>query len=299
MSKSRIITLLLILSFSLNLLATEKTIVIGAKNFTENFILAELAKQLLESKGFKTINKTGVGSYVARKALESGQIDMYYEYTGTAYSVFFKGKDLNLMRDKNKLYEWLKNEDKKQNLVWLKPLNINNTYTLMMKRTVAKKLKISSIEDLNKYMSKIDKPLNIAIDAEFYGRPDGFKALTKFYNFNRKAYVSRIMDPGLTYLSLANGLVDVSMGFLTDGRIIYYDFINLIDNKHFFPIYNPAPVIRKDILTTYPDIEDILNILVEFITLDVIRVLNYKSDVLHKSINNICREFLLDKKLIQ
>ena len=299
MIKTIFITLMLTLILTSLLVASDKIVVIGAKNFTENFILAELAKQLLESKGFKIKNKTGVGSTVARKALEIGQIDLYYEYTGTAYSVFHKGGDLNIMRDKDKLYKWLKEMDGKKGLIWLKPLNINNTYTLMIQKKISEKLKIISISDLKKYMSKISKPLSMAVDAEFYGRPDGFQALSDYYNFDKNKYIVRIMDPGLTYLSLVKGLVDVAMGFSTDGRITHYDFINLIDNKYFFPVYNPAPVVRKNTLEAYPEVENILNILVEVITLDAMRNLNYESDVLHKSINRICKKFLLDKKLIR
>ncbi len=299
MIKTILLALMLTLTLSSFMLASDKTVIIGAKNFTENFILAELAKQLLESKGFKIKNKTGVGSTVARKALEVGQIDLYYEYTGTAYSVFHKGEDLNIMRDKDKLYKWLKENDQKKGLIWLKPLNINNTYTLMIQKKTSEKLKIISISDLKKYMSKINKPLSMAIDAEFYNRPDGFQVLSDYYNFDKNKYIVRIMDPGLTYLSLVKGLVDVAMGFSTDGRITYFNFINLIDNKNFFPVYNPAPVLRKNTLETYPEVENILNILVKVITLEAIRNLNYKSDVLHKPINRICRKFLLDKKLIR
>jgi len=86
----------------------EKTLILGIKAFTENFILAEMAKQLFEDKGFNVVNKTGLGSAVARKALELKQIDLYYEYTGTAYSVFYKGKEFHIMRNKDKLYNWLK-----------------------------------------------------------------------------------------------------------------------------------------------------------------------------------------------
>ena len=276
----------------------EKTLILGIKAFTENFILAEMAKQLFEDKGFNVVNKTGLGSAVARKALELKQIDLYYEYTGTAYSVFYKGKEFHIMRNKDKLYNWLKKMDKTKGIIWLKPLNINNTYTLMLKKEVSDKLKIVSISDLKSYMDKRKNPINIAIDAEFYGRPDGFQALSNHYNFDKEKYLVRIMEAGLTYLSLVKGLVDVAMGYSTDGRIMHYNLINLVDNKQFFPAYNPAPVIRKEILLKYPEIEKILNKIADVITLEVIRELNYKADVLHKTIKNICREFLITHKLI-
>ncbi|MDY6820553.1 MAG: glycine betaine ABC transporter substrate-binding protein [Deferribacterota bacterium] len=286
-----VITLCLLLINPLSLFSKEKKIIIGAKNFTENIIFSEITRILLEKKGYNIVLKKGVGSTVIRKALETGQVDMYYEYTGTAYTVYYKGSDFDIMRDGSKLYKWVRKNDKKKGLIWLKPLDINNTYTLMMQQKNVKEYNIYNISDLVKYMEGRKKPIKIGIDAEFYGRSDGFKALAEYYNFPQNKYIAKIMDQGLTYLSLKEGLLDVAMGFATDGRIKYYNLVNLEDDKRFFPVYNPACVVRKVVLDKFPDIKIYINKLADKIDLNDIRRLNYLTDIKHKSVESVAKKF--------
>ena len=112
----------------------EKSITVGGKNFTEQYILPEIAEILLEENGFNVTLKTGVGSTVARQSLESKQIDMYYEYTGTAYTVYHKQSDKDVMTNQEQCYQWVKDADSKKGLVWLDKVKFNNTYTLMMRK---------------------------------------------------------------------------------------------------------------------------------------------------------------------
>ena len=131
-----------------------KKITIGGKNFTEQYILSEMAKILLEKNGFDVEMRTGVGSVVCRQSLENGQMDFYYEYTGTAYTVYHKQSDSKVMTSQVKCYEWVKKADAQKGLVWLDPVEFNNTYTLMMREKAAVKLKIVSISDLSRYVNK-------------------------------------------------------------------------------------------------------------------------------------------------
>ena len=132
-------------------------IVVGGKNFTEQYILSEMAAALLEQAGYSVELKTGVGSVIARKSLVNDQIDLYYEYTGTAYTVFHEQKDPEIMSDPVKVYEWVSNKDKEAGLVWLERVSFNNTYTLLMRKTQAQEFGISSISDLaDKVTTKSD-----------------------------------------------------------------------------------------------------------------------------------------------
>lgn len=276
----------------------KKEIVVGGKNFTEQYILAEMAKLLLEEGGFDVELKTGVGSAVNRQALLNDQIDMYFEYTGTAYTVFHKQDDREIMTDKEKCYEWVKKHDAKKGLVWLKPIRFNNTYTLMMREKQADQMAIKSISDLADYMNEHKGDLVMGVDAEFWARPDGIKPLMKLYNFRVSYSKIRKMDPGLVYKALKDQNVDVSMGFATDGRIDAFNFINLKDDKHFFPTYNPAPVVREEVINKYPEIKKLLNPLAKNLTTKDMQGLNAAVDVEHKSETKVAKEYLKKEGLL-
>jgi osmoprotectant transport system substrate-binding protein len=163
-----------------SIFAKEKSLIVGGKNFTEQLLLPELAGIILEQAGFDVTLKTGVGTAIARKSLENAQIDLYYEYTGSAYTLFYKQKDKEIMTVPEKVYSWVKKADSEKGLVWLDPVNFNNTYTLMMRKKEAEKLGIKSISDLGAYVSKNPDKLIFALGAEFWERPDGFKGLMKY-----------------------------------------------------------------------------------------------------------------------
>ncbi len=270
----------------------EEKIVVGGKNFTEQYILPELAKLLLEKAGFEVDMQTGVGTSVARRSLENDQMDLYYEYTGTAYTVFYKEKDLEVMTDPQKVYEWVKKKDTQKDLVWLKPVAFNNTYTMLMREEQAKKLGIESIGDLSDYINEHPDELVVGVNAEFWERPDGLKALMTHYGFRLPYNKVRKMDSGLVYKALRDKNVDVSMGFATDGRIDAFGFFILDDDKNFFPVYNPAPVVRKEVLEKNPKVEEVLNSLADKLTTKEMQKLNAAVDVEHKKVSTVAREWL-------
>ena len=272
--------------------AQDKKIVVGGKNFTEQYILPELAKDLLEKNGFDVDLKTGVGSVVARQSLENGQMDFYYEYTGTAYTVYYKQDDRAVMTDPQKVYQWVKDADAEKGLIWLQPVNFNNTYTLMMRNEQAEKLGIVSISDLSKYVSEHPDELVIGVNAEFWERPDGFKPLMKYYDFQVPYDKIKKMDSGLVYKALKDKNVDVSMGFATDGRIAAFDFVTLKDDKNYFPDYSPAPVVRKEILEKYPNLPEILKPIAENLTTEQMQQLNSAVDVEHRDVGVVAKEWL-------
>jgi osmoprotectant transport system substrate-binding protein len=276
----------------------EKEITIGGKNFTEQYLLPELAKILLEKNGFNVKLKTGVGSAIIRQSLERGQIDFYYEYTGTAYTVFHKQKEREVMTHREKCYQWVKQADAKKGLIWLDGVKFNNTYTLMMRRKMSEKLGIHTISDLSLFINENPGTIVIGVNAEFWERPDGFKSLMKLYGFKIPYGKVKKMDSGLVYQALKERLVDVSMGFATDGRIAAFGFVNLKDDKSYFPIYNPAPVIRSEVLEIYPEIRDILMPIAENLTTEEMRALNADVDIEHKEINEVAREWLREKGLL-
>ncbi len=276
----------------------EKKIVVGGKNFTEQYILSGIAKILLEKNGFEVEMRTGVGSTVARKSLEAGQIDLYYEYTGTAYTIYYKQKDRSIMTDRTKCYNWVKDADASKGLIWLDPVRFNNTYTLLMRKKQAERLGIKTISDLSRFINRNRNKLMIGVGAEFWERPDGFKPLMKLYGFTVPYNRLIKMDDGLVYKALKEKQVDVSMGFATDGRISSFGFVVLTDDKAYFPVYNPAPVVRKQILDEYPRIRDILKPVSKKLTTPEMQHLNALVDIDHREVNEVALEWLKGKGII-
>ena len=184
-----------------------------------------------KKNGFKVKLKTGVGTSIVRKALEMDQVDFYFEYTGTAYTVFYKGKDAAVMADPQKVFEWMKQKDGARGLVWLDMVALNDTYTLMMTEDQADQAGIKTISDLGAAVNKDPKKFVLAVNSEFWERPDGIKKLMKLYGFRVPVSQIKKMETGLTYMALKNGDVDVAMGLSTDGRISAFGFYNLADDK--------------------------------------------------------------------
>ncbi|MFT6924852.1 MAG: osmoprotectant transport system substrate-binding protein [Psychromonas sp.] len=297
----KLVPALLVLTFlfSGSVFAKDKSLIVGGKNYTEQLILPELASILLEEQGFDVTVKTGVGSVIARKSLENASFDLYYEYTGTAYTLYYKQDDTEIMTDPKKIYDWLKKADAKEGLVWLDPVQYNNTYTLMMNKAEASKLDIKSISDLGVYVTNNPDKMIFALDSEFWERPDGFKSVMKTYNFRLPAGQVKKMSVGLTYQALKEGLVNSAMGYATDGRIMAFGFVNLIDDKSFFPVYNPVPVIRKEILDMYPEIPAILKPLADTLTTTEMQQLNKAVDIDHERVHEVAVNWLKSKNLIK
>ena len=164
-------------------MAADKTLVIGSKNFTEQRILGQMMIQLLQAKGFKCEDKTGLGgTLVARKALENGQIDMYMEYTGTALVTMLKEKEV--ITDPKACYAFVKKADLERNgLVWLPYMAFNNTYCLMMRKDQAAAKGIKTLSDLSAYVKAHPDEIAFGTNEEFYARPDGYKPLQVKYDF--------------------------------------------------------------------------------------------------------------------
>jgi len=303
MKKLRIVTLCLMLfTVFMVIPATgfaDKDIVVGGKNYTEQYILPQMAAILLEQNGFNVAVKTGVASTLLRKALENAQVDLYFEYTGTAYMVYYKGKDRAIFTDSEKIFNFLKSADTEKNLVWLDRFNFNNTYTLMLRKQDTQQFNIQSISDLAKFVKENPHKLTFAMSAEDWERPDAFRGVMKTYGFRVPANKVKKMGSGLVYKAMKDKQVDCSIGFSTDGRIAAFNFVNLDDDKHFFPVYNPAPVVRKEVLDTYPEIADILKPLTEAVSTREMQTLNAEVAIEHKTDRDVAMEYLKKKGLLK
>ena len=272
----------------------QATIVVGGKAFTEQILMTEMTVQLLEAKGFKPDRKAGMGSAALRSAHENGQIDVYWEYTGTSLVTYNKITDKLNAAD---TYKRVKELDAAKGLVWLNPSAANNTYALAMRRDDAAKRGIATISDLAKAV-KADGKLSLASNSEFFARPDGLKPLQETYGFEFVRDSVKRMDTGLTYQALRDSQVDVSLVFATDGRVPAFNFVILKDDKGFFPAYALTPVVRKEVLDKNPKLAEPLNALSAKLTDAVMGRLNAAVDVDKKSVEDVARGFLREQGLL-
>jgi len=275
-------------------LATAQTIVVGGKNFTEQQIMSQMTAQLLKAKGLNVDVKAGMGSAVVRQAQESGQIDVYWEYTGTSLITYNKIKDRMSAPD---TYKKVKELDAAKGLVWLNPSKANNTYGLAMNEADARKLGIASISDLAAKIKGGTK-LTFASNAEFYARPDGLKPMEEAYGFEFPRDDVKRMDTGLVYQALKEHQVDVGLVFATDGRIPAFHFVMLKDDRNFFPNYALTPVVRKQVLDANPKLADWLNALSAKLDDATMARLNASVDVDKKTVEDVAHGFLKEQGLI-
>ena len=278
--------------------AAEKRLVIGSKNFTEQQILGQMMIELLQARGFACEDKTGLGgTLVARTALENGQIDMYMEYTGTGLVTMLKEK--NIITDPRACYDFVKKADLARNgLVWLPYMPFNNTYCLMMRKDDAAAKGIKTLSDLSAFVQSHPEAIAFGTNEEFYARPDGYKPLQKKYDFKFSRDKIVKMTPGLLYKALTEGQVDVAMGFATDGRIKGFDLVVLEDDQRYFPVYNPAPVVKKETAEKFPELEAIFNELAAKLDTATMTELNYQADGEHKNVKDVARDWLKGAGLI-
>ena len=274
--------------------AMAQNIVVGGKNFTEQQIMSQMTAQLLQAKGFKPDVKAGMGSAVVRQAQENGQIDVYWEYTGTSLITYNKVNDRLSPAD---TYAKVKELDAAKGLVWLNPSKANNTYSLAMNADDAKKQGIVSISDLAAKV-KGGAKLTFASNAEFYARPDGLKPLEEKYGFEFPRESVKRMDTGLVYQALKERQVDVGLVFATDGRVPAFNFVILKDDKGYFPNYALTPVVRKQVLDANPKLAEYLNALSAKLDDATMARLNASVDVDKKTVEDVAKTFLKEQGLV-
>ncbi|WP_322032720.1 glycine betaine ABC transporter substrate-binding protein [Paraburkholderia sp. J76] len=274
--------------------ASAASVVVGGKNFTEQQLMAEMTTLYLEAKGFTVTKKDGMGSAVLRQAQENGQVDIYWEYTGTSLITYNK---INERLSPEDTYKKVKELDAAKGLVWLNPSRANNTYAFAMNQDEAKKLGIVTMSDLAKAV-KGGKELTFGCNSEFYARPDGLRPLEKAYGFGFSQSDVKRMDTGLVYQALKDRQVDVALVFATDGRVPAFNFVLLKDDKGYFPAYALTPVIRKATLDANPTLGPLLNALSARLDAPTMARLNASVDVQRKSFSDVAKQFLKESGLI-
>jgi osmoprotectant transport system substrate-binding protein len=268
------------------------TVSVGSKDFTEQLILGEMYALMLEENGFTVERKLNLGGTpVAQSAIESGEIDLYPEYTGTGLLTVLK---LPVSNDQQAVYNTVKEEYQEQfGLVWLDPAPMNNTQALAMTEARADALNIRTLSD---FVAQADNLVLIG-PPEFEVREDGLPGIQATYgDFNLKEY--KAVDAGLRYKGLIDGEADVAVAFGTDGEISAYNLVVLEDDKNLFPPYQIAPIVSQAALDQNPGIADALNQLSPLLNDGVMRQLNYEVSGNQREPAEVAREFLVNSGLV-
>ncbi|MCO8162925.1 glycine betaine ABC transporter substrate-binding protein [Pseudomonas sp. 21LCFQ02] len=264
---------------------------IGARVFTEQTMLAEITAQYLRSKNYDVQITGGLGSNLARSAHESGQLDLLWEYTGVSLVAY---NHVEERLDSEQSYARVKELDAKKGLVWLAPSRFSNTYALGLPDKIAKEYpQLNTVSDLTRVLKdEADQGHIVALDTEFANRSDGLGGLVKHYDMNLGRENIRQMDAGLVYTAMRNGQVFAGLVYTTDGRLDAFKLKVLDDDKHYFPDYTAAPVVRKAFLDQHPELAGLLKPLAELLDNATMRALNAKVDVDHQSPSTVAAEFL-------
>lgn len=272
--------------------AGSATIRIASKNFTEQVLLGEIMAQLLEARTDLQVERRFNlgGTMICHGALAGGEIDLYAEYTGTALTAILGRPSLSdpgeVLRIVSKAYR------REFDVRWLPTLGFNNTYAITVRRDAAGREGWRTVSDLAPQAAS----LIAGWTAEFSERPDGYPGLIEAYGYRFGKTLD--VDPALMYQAIFRDQVDVIAAFSTDGRIAAYDLQPLADDRHFFPPYEAAPVIRRDTLRAHPEIEDVLSRLAGRLDDATMQSMNYEVDHGKRRPAEVAREFLRGEDLL-
>jgi osmoprotectant transport system substrate-binding protein len=266
-------------------------ITVASKNFTEQAVLGEIVAQHLQHRlGERVDRKLHLGgTLLAHKALVNGGLDVYPEYTGTALTDILKQPPTN---DAPAVLAKVRAAYRQWNLEWLDPLGFNNTFAMAISGAAARERHIRTLSEAAAYQPG----WALGVGYEFLQRPDGLPGLLKTYPLHlRKPPVS--MDLGLLYQALNQGKVDMVAGSETDGQLSVLDAVVLEDDKHFFPPYQAALVVRQSAMAENPKMRPALEELSGKFTDAVMRKLNFAVDGQHRPVRKVAEQFLREAGL--
>jgi osmoprotectant transport system permease protein len=263
-------------------------VVVGSKYFTESTLLAEIIAHLLDTRGVSVERKFELGGNLPHDALLAGTIDLYPEYTGTAFTAILHHPPLN---DPRLVYDQVKKEyAEKFNVEVNEPLGFENTFAILIRGADARRLNLKTISEAAPHA----RQWRAGFGQDFMSRADGYPGFAKAYGL-KFAEQPHEMDLSLTYIALASGKVDLIAGNSTEGRIAAMDLVQLEDDRHYFPPYEAVYLVRKDSLAHVPTLGEALGKLAHSISTEEMRQLNYEVDANKRGIAEVVREWVKRK----
>jgi len=266
----------------------QQPVVVGSKNFTESVLLGEIVAQRLERAGCTVERKLDLGgTLVCDKAITAGALDVYPEYSGTALTAILHH---DALRDRAAVMKKVAADYEARGLSWGPALGFENTFAMIVRNADAQRFSLKNISDL----AKVSATFRPGFGYEFVERPDGWNGLLQQYGLHFTE-PPRTMDLGLTYRALAAGEIDLIAGNSTDGLIDALHLTVLTDNRHFFPPYDAALVVRHDFEKKCPAGPAALQSLEGRLDAAAMRRLNLAIDRDKKSPSEVARTWLKER----
>ncbi len=266
---------------------------IGCKSMSEQMILQEILAQLIEAKTDYTVERIepiAGGTSNIQVAMESGEIDLYPEYTGTGWLTVLKHEET---KDADYMYEELnKQYNETYNMSWVSLYGFENTYTLAVRAETAEQYNLTKISDL----SAVSDQLIFGANFDYFEREDGYPKVCATYNLNFKDTAE--VDMGLKYQTLMEGNCDVLNAYTTDSQIAEYGLVTLEDDLGLFTDYRCSTVVRNEALETYPELKETLMLMEGLISNEEMTRMNYELNTNHRLESEIAAEFLQSKGMI-
>lgn len=275
--------------------AAKEPIKVATKPITEQFILGEMLKALIEGNSDYTVEVTkgiGGGTSNIHPAMEKGEFDLYPEYTSSGWSIVLKHDGKTVSDDE--MFEKL-NEEYNENydMSWIGLYGFNNTYALVARKATAEEFGFKTTSE----MAAVSENLIFGANPDYIEREDGFGVLKETYNLNFKEV--KDIDIGLKYQAIANGDIDITNGYTTDAQLSRDDVVVLEDDKNLQLNYFCSTIVRNDALENYPGLEEILMKMDGILTDKEMASLNYKVEVEGENEADVAKAFLLEKGLIE
>ena len=271
--------------------------VVGGKNFDEQLVLCQITVAALESAGGNVTDRCNTGGTdVTRQALLAGDINIYWEYTGTAWASFFK--ETRRITDDNELYNLVAQRDLEQNKIqWLDKANFNNTYAFAMTEAKSQELGITTLSQMADYIKSGKAPAgSVCVETEYNSRDDGLRGLEKTYGFT--AQNPQVLATGVIYQATADNKCLFGEVFTTDGRIPGLKLKVLDDDKKYHVTYNAAPTIKADVYNANPAVRQVLAPIAQALDYNTILDLNGKVSSFGQNERDVAREWLTQQGFI-
>ncbi|MFQ5996679.1 MAG: ABC transporter substrate-binding protein [Dehalococcoidales bacterium] len=279
-------------------------IVIGSKIDTEGALLSQMIIAMLEANDIPVVDKSEFGpTSVVRKAILSGELDIYPEYTGNG-AFFFDETESDVWNDAQKGWERVKKLDMEaNNIVWLKSAPANNTWAIAIPKDLAEKEGISSLDDFAAYVNG-GGYIKLIGSEEFVTSPVALPAFQEAYGFTLTEDQLVTLSGGntaQTEKAAAEGTdgVNAAMAYGTDGGLAALGLVVLSDPRGVQPVYEPAPIVRSEILDKYPKIESILNPVFASLNLETLQTLNAKIAFEGQAAADVARDYLISKRFLK
>ncbi|WP_104415974.1 glycine betaine ABC transporter substrate-binding protein OsmF [Marinobacter persicus] len=272
-------------------------VVVSSKIDTEGAVLGQMILQSLEDAGVPVENRLQLGgTSIVRNAIKAGEIDLYPEYTGNA-AFFHDQADRDIWKDADKAYEQAARLDREaHNIVWLTPAEANNTWAMSVRGDLARKHNLNTLEDLARYINN-GGTFKFAASAEFVESASALPAFQEAYGFKLDSDQLLILSGGNTAATLRaaalnNNDVNGAMTYGTDGGLNALDLKVMEDTLGVQPVYQPAPIVRAEVLETYPEIREVLEPIFESLDLETLQRLNGQVAVNGVPASRVARDYL-------